>query len=129
MRAVNLAGNSRGVRTSIPVAPRTPLVPTRAVHMTAISWAVPSLREPVLNMLRSGRINTIELDLKDESGIVGYDSKLPFANQIGAVDPSYNIAEAVKQIHDLGGRVVGRIVAFRDPVLPSTPGTTGTASR
>ena len=117
VRAVDLAGNSRGVRTSIPVAPRTPLVPTRAVHMTAISWAVPSLREPVLNMLRSGRINTVELDLKDESGIVGYDSKLPFANQIGAVDPSYKIAEAVKQIHDLGGRVVGRIVAFRDPVL------------
>jgi hypothetical protein len=117
VRAVDLAGNSRGVRTSIPVAPRAPLVPTRAVHMTAISWAVPSLRDPVLRMLRSGRINTIELDLKDESGIVGWDSKLPFANQIGAVDPSYKIAEAVKQIHDLGGRVVGRIVAFRDPVL------------
>ena len=48
---------------------------------------------------------------------MGYDSKLPFANQIGAVDRSYNIAEAVEQIHDLGGRVVGRIVAFRDPVL------------
>ena len=41
VRAVDLAGNSRGVRTSIPVAPRTPLAPTRAVHMTAISWAVP----------------------------------------------------------------------------------------
>jgi hypothetical protein len=117
VRAVDLAGNSRGIRTSIPLAPRAPLVPTRAVHVTAISWAVDSLREPVLDMLRSGRINTVELDLKDESGIVGYDSKLAFANQIGAVDPSYEIAEAVSQIHDLGGRVVGRIVAFRDPVL------------
>ena len=129
VRAVDLAGNSRGIRISIPVAPRAPLVPTRAVHMTAISWAVDSLREPVLDMLRSGRINTVELDLKDESGIVGYDSKLPFARQIGAVDPSYNIAEAVAQIHDLGGRVVGRIVALTTRRSPATPGTTGIASR
>ena len=43
--------------------------------MTAISWETDYLREPVLDMLRSGLINSIELDLKDESGIVGYDSE------------------------------------------------------
>lgn len=116
VRAVDRAGNSRGIRTSIPVVTRTPLVPTRAVHMTAISWATDYLREPVLDMLRKGLINTIELDLKDESGIVGYDSKVPLANEIRAVQPSYEIHEAVDRIHALGGRVVGRIVAFRDPV-------------
>ncbi|MGE3232197.1 MAG: putative glycoside hydrolase [Thermoleophilia bacterium] len=117
VRAVDRAGNSRGIRTSIPVVTRTPLVPTRAVHMTAISWQTDYLREPVLDMLRKGLINTIELDLKDESGIVGYDSKVPLANEIGAVQPSYEIHDAVKEIHSLGGRVIGRIVAFRDPVL------------
>lgn len=114
--AMDRAGNVRGVRTSVPVAPRAPLAPTRAVHMTAISWRVDSLREPVLQMLREGRINTIELDLKDESGIVGYNSQVAFARRIGAVKPEYELAEAVQQIHDLGGRVIGRIVAFRDPV-------------
>ena len=74
---------------------RTPLVPTRAVHMTAISWETDYLREPVLEMLRKGLINSIELDLKDESGIVGYDSKVPLANEIGAVQPSYDLREAV----------------------------------
>ena len=117
VRATDRAGNVRGVRTEIPIAPREPIVPTRAVHMTAISWRVDSLRKPVLAMLRSGEINTIELDLKDESGIIGYDSKVPLANKIGAVKPEYEIRDAVKQIHDLGGRVIGRIVAFRDPVL------------
>jgi hypothetical protein len=85
--------------------------------MTAISWATPSLREPVLAMLRSGRINAIQLDIKDERGIVGYDSKVPLARAIGAVQPSYDIGEAVREIHAMGGRVIGRIVAFRDPVL------------
>ncbi len=117
VRAVDRAGNTRGVRTSIPLAPRPPIVPTKAVHMTAISWQTPSLREPVLALLRSGQINTVELDLKDESGVVGYDSKVPLALQIGAVKPSYELRQAVKQIHELGGRVIGRIVAFRDPIL------------
>ena len=116
VRAVDRAGNSRGVRTTIPLVPREPLVPIRAVHMTAISWETDHLREPVLDMLRSGLINTIQLDLKDESGIIGYDTKIPLAQEMGAVEQSYAIEEAVERIHDLGGRVVGRIVAFRDPV-------------
>jgi hypothetical protein len=114
VRAVDRAGNSRGIRTTIPVIARRPLVPIRAVHMTAISWETDYLREPVLDLLRDRKINAIQLDLKDEAGIVGYDSKLPFAERIGAVEPSYELKEAVAQIHDLGGRVVGRVVAFRD---------------
>lgn len=117
VRATDRAGNVRGVRTEIPIAPRAPLVPTRAVHMTAISWNTDYLREPVLAMLRAGQINTIELDLKDESGVIGYDSQIPLAKKIGAVKPEYEIRDAVRQIHDLGGRVIGRVVAFRDPVL------------
>jgi hypothetical protein len=116
VRATDRAGNVRGVRTAIPVVPREPIVPTRAVHMTAISWATPSLREPVLAMLKSGEINAIELDLKDESGIVGYDSHLPFAKEIGAVQPEYQLEKTVAEIHHLGGRVIGRVVAFRDPI-------------
>jgi hypothetical protein len=92
------------------------MAPTHAVHMTAISWATPSLREPVLAMLRSGQINAIELDLKDESGVVGYDSHLPVAKEIGAVRPEYQLESVVREIHRLGGRVIGRVVAFRDPV-------------
>ncbi len=117
VRATDRAGNVRAVRTEIPVASREPLKPIRAVHMTAISWALPSLREPVLAMLRAGQINAIELDLKDESGVIGYDSTVPLGLKIGAVQPEYEIRKAVKEIHDLGGRVIGRIVAFRDPIL------------
>jgi hypothetical protein len=71
VRAVDRAGNSKGIRTTIPVIAREPLVPTRAVHMTAISWQVDYLREPVLELLRDKRINAIQLDLKDESGVIG----------------------------------------------------------
>lgn len=48
--ATDRAGNQRGVRTAVPVAPRAPIAPTRAVHVTAIAWQYDELREPVLEL-------------------------------------------------------------------------------
>jgi hypothetical protein len=91
----------------------------RALHVSFYGWATPSLREPVLKMAEEGKINSVQFDLKDESGVVGYNSEVPLAEQIGAVNPINNLQEAVDQLHDLGIHVSGRIVAFRDPVLAS----------
>ncbi|MGP4021640.1 putative glycoside hydrolase [Saccharopolyspora sp. 5N708] len=89
----------------------------RAVHLTGLAWTSDALREPVLEMARQGKIDTIELDLKDESGEVVYDSAVPMAHQIGAVKGYYNARQVLDQLHGMGVRVVGRLVAFKDPVL------------
>ncbi|MEV5544327.1 putative glycoside hydrolase [Saccharopolyspora shandongensis] len=89
----------------------------RAVHLTGLAWTSDSLREPVLAMARQGKIDTIELDLKDESGEVVYDSAVPMAHQIGAVKGYYQARQVLDQLHGMGVRVVGRLVAFKDPVL------------
>lgn len=89
----------------------------RAVHMTGLAWTSSSLREPVLEMARRGQIDTVELDIKDESGEIPYDSKLAEPNRIGAVKNYYNAREALDQLHGMGVRVVGRLVAFKDPIL------------
>jgi hypothetical protein len=111
--ATDAAGNATTQSVRIPVE----LPEIRGVHMTAVSWQADTLREPVLQMIEEGRINTVELDLKDEGGLVGYDSQVPLAREIGAVEPYYDLEEVVQQLHDKGVRVVGRLVAFRDPVL------------
>jgi hypothetical protein len=89
----------------------------RAVHVTPWAWVTPSLRDPVLEMIEQGLINTVQLDLKDESGMVPYDSAVALAHESGAVRRVYDLHEAVATLHDLGVRVIGRIVAFRDPIL------------
>jgi hypothetical protein len=89
----------------------------RAVHLTSYAWASAPLRDPVLQLAREGRIDAVELDIKDESGAIGYLSQVPLANEIGAASDVYNPREALDQLHAAGLRVVGRIVAFRDPVL------------
>lgn len=89
----------------------------RAVHVTPHAWATPSFRERILGMIDDGLINSIQLDLKDESGRIGYDSQIPLAQEIGAVEGVYDLEEAVAELHGRGVHIVGRIVAFRDPVL------------
>ncbi|GAB3293580.1 putative glycoside hydrolase [Parasphingorhabdus pacifica] len=89
----------------------------RAVHMTGLAWTSSALREPVLEMARQGKIDTVELDLKDESGEVVYDSEVPMAHRIGAVKGYYDARAVIDQLHSMDVRVVGRLVAFKDPIL------------
>lgn len=90
---------------------------TRGVHMSAISWATPELREPILELAEQGIINTVELDIKDEGGEVGWNTSVDLAHEIDAVRPYYDLEEAVRELKDRGLYVIGRVVAFRDPIL------------
>ncbi|HUF33419.1 MAG TPA: putative glycoside hydrolase [Acidimicrobiales bacterium] len=89
----------------------------RAAHVTAAAWAHDGLRQGVLDMIDEGRIDTVQLDLKDEGGEIGYDSQVPLARKIGAVKARYDLEEALEDLHGRGVSVVGRMVAFRDPIL------------
>jgi len=96
-------------------APGAP--PMIGVHATGWTWATPELKDPIMEMIDAGLINTVELDLKDEGGDVWYDTGVELAHEIGAVTELYDLEQAVEELHAKGVRVVGRIVNFRDPRL------------
>jgi hypothetical protein len=114
--ATDRHGNTATAQVPVALVPRRPRAPLRAVHVTFHAWADDDLREGILRLIDEGRINSVELDLKDESGIVGFDAAIPFAKQIGSVQEIYDLDEAVTLLHRKGVHVIGRIVAFRDPV-------------
>jgi hypothetical protein len=91
--------------------------PMRAVHVSGYAWATPSFRKALMGMIDMRLINTIQLDLKDESGVISYRSKIPLAKQIGSSYGIYDLKDAVKILHRKDVRVVGRIVCFRDAIL------------
>ncbi len=111
--AVDAAGNT----TAQPLTTGIDLPQMRAVHVTAHAWSYGPMREAILDLARQKRINTVQLDIKDEDGVVGYASKVPLARTTGAAQPIYEARAALRQLHDMGVQVVGRIVAFRDPTL------------
>ena len=111
--ATDKAGNESTARVAIP----TIQPPTRAVHLSALAWVTPALRDPAIKLLEEGRINAIQLDIKDEGGEVGHDTKVRLADEIGAAKERFVLKDAVDDIHSRGGRVIARIVALRDPKL------------
>ena len=111
--ATDEAGNQTLATTVVPV---TYPEASRGIHVSAAAWADDELRTGVLNLIDEGRIDTVELDLKDESGMIGYQSKIPEALRIGSIAGIYDLAEVVRTLDAKGVRVVGRLVAFRDPI-------------
>ena len=111
--AIDRAGNTSTFNMIIPVAyPRT-----QGVHVSAAAWAHEGLKNSVLDLIRAGKITAIEISLKDESGVVGYHSNVPLAREIEASSDLFNLRSAIEELHALDVRVIGRIVAFRDPIL------------
>ncbi|MDB1087944.1 putative glycoside hydrolase [Streptomyces sp. ACA25] len=123
--ATDEAGNT--ATESIDIAVRRPLM--RAAHLSAIGWTSDGLREPILELVREGKLTAVQLDIKDESGEIGYDSQVPLAREIGAVKGHYDARQAIKEIQEAGGEVIGRIVAFRDPVLAKASWESGDRDR
>lgn len=120
--ATDEAGNRTSRESVVPIIyPAT----SRAVHVSAAAWANAELRAGVLDLVDRGLIDTVELDIKDERGIVGYQSKVRTALRIGAVRAEMDLEEAVRMLEARKVRVIGRIVAFRDPIYAAAAWAAG----
>jgi hypothetical protein len=99
--------------------------PVQGVHASGYTWTTPILKDPIMEMISAGLINTVEIDLKDEDGYIWYDTAVELAHTIGAVTELWDLGEVVDELHALGVRVIGRLVVFRDPMLANHAVETG----
>jgi hypothetical protein len=87
----------------------------RGVHVT---MALASLKGKLQQYLAMPGLNTLELDVKDENGRVGFvPSAVPLARRTGAAGPYYKAKWAARLAHAKGIYLIGRVVTFEDPVL------------
>jgi hypothetical protein len=96
---------------------RTPLPEEiRGVHITGPLMSLPGKFAQYLALKRDG-LNTVEIDLKDESGNVSFVNGAPaIARHDGAAQAYVNPKQAVAQAHRAGIYVIGRVVSFEDPI-------------
>jgi hypothetical protein len=98
-----------------PLAPRPAPLEMRGVHVTMALASLPGKLEEYLSL---HGLNTIELDVKDENGEIGWvPSAVPLARKIGAGRPYYKPRQAALLARKHGVYLIGRIVCFEDPVL------------
>jgi hypothetical protein len=98
-------------------APRKLPDEVRGIHVTMALASLDGKLQEYLELVDDG-MNTIELDVKDENGEVGFlASAVPLARAVGAARPYYRPREAARLIHSKGVYLIGRVVVFEDPRL------------
>ncbi|MTI80426.1 MAG: hypothetical protein FH758_06000 [Firmicutes bacterium] len=89
----------------------------KGVHVT-FSYASSEERwNNIIALTEKQQMNTVQLDVKDESGRIGYLSKVDMAQEIGAGRDMLPIKEMLDQLRDRGIYSIARIVIVRDPFL------------
>ena len=87
------------------------------MHVTGALASLPGKFQEYVDLRKSG-LNTIELDVKDEGGEIGFrPAGVPLATKIGAVRSYYKPAEVARLAHRNGIYLIGRVVVFQDPLL------------
>jgi hypothetical protein len=100
-----------------PVPPRPRPLPSemRGVHVT---MPLASLRGRIDQYLSIPGLNTLELDVKDENGEVGFVFGAPsLARTIGAAKRYYRPRQVASKARRRGVYLIGRLVVFQDPML------------
>jgi len=92
---------------------------TRGVYLSYDALGRPEVRARVMSWLASKRLDTLVIDIKDERGRMTFYNSAPRAGQMGAFGAVKfdDIATFVKDLHQKGVCVVGRISVFRDSAL------------
>jgi hypothetical protein len=106
------------VESAVPVSPFRSQLPEeiRGIHVTGPLMTLTGKLDSYLALKKSG-LNTIELDLKDESGNVTFTKNAPeLGVQDGAALRYFDPGEVVKKVHKQGVYLIGRVVSFEDPI-------------
>jgi hypothetical protein len=89
----------------------------RGVHVTMALASLEGKLDEYFSLTREG-LNTLELDVKDENGEIGFSSpSVRLAKRIGAQRSYYDAFEVVDEARARGVYLIGRIVVFEDPYL------------
>ncbi len=87
----------------------------RAVHITG--EAVANRLDTFIDMAMTTELNALMIDLKDETGLVWYQSQNPMAAEVGAVHGVYDLEEVARRAEAAGLYLIGRLVVFQDPIV------------
>jgi hypothetical protein len=101
-----------------PVIELTPFTP-RALYLSSYGIGSLKLRNAALDIAGATPINTLVIDIKTDSAIVGYKSAVPLATAIGAqkIITVHDMPAQIARLHEQGLYTIARIVTFKDNLL------------
>jgi len=115
--AGSVASSTRGPARAVPKrqTPRPLPNEVRGVHVTVALASIPG---KIQEYLRLPGLNTLEVDVKDENGELGFvPADVPLAREIGSGKRYYAPRTLAAAVHEAGAYLIGRVVVFEDPIL------------
>lgn len=88
-----------------------------AVYSTGWAAGHPKLFNELLRFIDETCINSLVVDVKDDSGVVSYYSEVPLVQTIGAWRPKMDPRRILRVLKDHGVYPIARVVVFKDPIL------------
>ncbi|MCL6479034.1 MAG: polysaccharide deacetylase family protein [Peptococcaceae bacterium] len=89
----------------------------RGVHVSFMYASSTERWHEILELLETAGLNSVQLDVKDESGRIGHCSQVKMAGEIGSSLGILPLKEMLGDLRQRGFYSIARIVVFRDPVL------------
>lgn len=90
----------------------------RGVYVTGWTAGSPARFSALLELAEKTCINTLVIDIKDDTGLVSYYSSLPVVRKLGAwAEKIGNPEKMLATLKQRGIYPVARLVLFKDPVL------------
>ena len=104
--------------------PGTPLVTSvevqplviKALHIGHWVYTDQELWRDLLKVAEETVVNAFVIDVKGESGRVLYDSKVPLARRVGAVEPLVDLDRVIVEMDRRDLYKIARLVTFQDPI-------------
>ncbi len=90
----------------------------RALYMSAWVASTPSMRQKIVDLVDSSKINAVVIDIKDATGRVSFLVNDPVISDTGSPkDLIKDISGLIQTLHEKNIYVIGRISVFQDPYL------------
>lgn len=97
---------------------KTPPCKVKGIYVTGPMAGSTNNMNDLIDLVESTEINTMVIDIKNDSGEITYKMDNEVAKEIGAtVNYISDIDELVAKLKEKGIYLIARIVAFKDPIL------------
>lgn len=95
--------------------------PVKGIYMTSWVSGTPSLRTNIIRLMAETEINSVVIDIKDDTGRVSYEVSDPELKNIGSEEIRIrDLREMIETLHRSDVYVIGRIAVFQDPYMVRT---------
>ncbi len=88
---------------------------TKVLYMTACVASTINFKQEVVDVIDQTEVNSIIIDIKDFTGTIAYDTGKNMEGEKGTGCRVKDMKEFIKELHEKGIYVIGRVTVFQDP--------------